>query len=303
MGDWWERLFGSPKVKATGQWVHISRDKDGQWLSNGKPVADGYRYYENGNTYQIRNGQRILIKQDKTAAKRSQKWQKEMQQRTTKFKKKDEAVATKPTYGWSTENKTLGGFSRRRLKRNVDPSARLDFSGVLGNFVPFTFNTGAWYGRDFEASPAELNIWSRHLGFPRSVDAMPVTGIRFSGDFTNTGAERLPNAEYSGLTPAAKAQIKKDIQTGDIKVNPDGTWTPVRESSRYNRQATSQYANYSIRENNNSGIYDVFDTYDFSNGWYFPNLNRPSGFQIEFRDTIHGKNADDRLYNPNFTVK
>lgn len=303
MENWWDQLFGNPKVKATGQWVHISRDKDGQWLSNGKPVVDDYKYYQNGNTYQIRNGQRILIKQDKTAAKRSQEWQKKCSNGLQNLRRKSQMIANKPTYGWSTENNTLGGFSRRRLKRNVDPSSRLDFSGAIENSIPFIFNAGAWYGREFKATPNELNIWSRHLGFPRSVDSMPTTGIRFSGDFTNTGAERLPNAEYSGLTPAAKAQIKKDIKTGDIKVNSDGTWTPIKESYRYNRKDTQQYANYSIRENNNSGIYDVFDTYDFSKHWYFPNLNRPSGFQIEFRDTIHGPNADDRLYNPNFTAK
>jgi hypothetical protein len=34
-------------------------------------------------------------------------------------------------------------------------------------------------------------------------------------------------------------------------------------------------ADYSIRENNQSGIYDVYDTYDFP--WYIPVFNRDAG--------------------------
>nr|DAD59458.1 MAG TPA: hypothetical protein [Bacteriophage sp.] len=29
MENWWDQLFGNSKVRATGQRVHISRDKDG----------------------------------------------------------------------------------------------------------------------------------------------------------------------------------------------------------------------------------------------------------------------------------
>lgn len=134
----------------------------------------------------------------------------------------------------------------------------------------------------------------------RNKDGKWFANGRPMADFKSNGSLRKPVAEYSGFTNAAKETIKKDIADGYIKVDPTGAWTPVKESPSYNRSNTAQYANYAIRENNNSGIYDVFDTYDFEDSWYYPNLNRPYKKQIEFRDTIHGPNADDRLYNPNF---
>lgn len=48
-----------------------------------------------------------------------------------------------------------------------------------------------------------------------------------------------------------------------------------------------------------SGIYDVFDTYDFRKGI----SNRKPGYQIEIRDTIHGPNAKPELYDKTFSTK
>lgn len=296
----YHKLVGTP-IKSSGRSnVIITRDKNGKWLANGRPMADGYKYYEKGNTYVIRGGKRYLISQTKEAAKQSEEWKKKMNTRTNNYKTWDEKIARMPSYGWDTENETLGGLSRRRLKRNVDPGVRQDATGAGENVLPWTTNEGAWDDVEMKASPDEKNIWWRHLGWPRDSNSMPATGIRFMGDFNNDGSARKPIAEYSGFTNAAKETIKKDIADGHIKVDPTGAWTAVEESPFYSRRNTAQYANYSIRENNNSGIYDVFDTYDFENSWYYPNLNRPYKKQIEFRDTIHGPNADDRLYNPTF---
>lgn len=240
-------------------------------------------------------------------------WNKQNQLRTIQQIKQNQQVqrnkihdiniANQSSYGWKTSNSTQGGFSRRRLARNVDPSSRLDPDGVGANLLPWIFNYGAWGDRQMNSTKAEDAIWKRHLGFPRDQKYMPVNGIRFKGDYNSNGTLRLPNAEYTGIPQDAKNTIRQDIINGDIKVNKDGNWTPVKENIRYNRSTTSQYANFSIRENNGSGIYDIFDTYDFPNKWYQPNLNRPKGYQIEVRDTIWGPNANPKYYNMNFTKK
>lgn len=297
MWEFLNRLFNIP-IKSTGiSNVKITRNNKGKWYANGRPVSDGYSYYDKGNTFQFKDGKRYLIRQTPEAKKQSDIWIKETSKRINENKKIDQKIANKTSYGWNTENKTLGGLSRRRLKRNVDPSSRYDLNGAVENFFPWAFNYGAYGTLSFNSTKPEQAIWERHLGFKRNIDAMPISGVRFMGDYKN-GKIRLPNAEYTGLTKEAKKQILKDIENGDIQIKYGNQWTPIEEGPLYNRAATSQYANYGIRENNNSGIYEVFDTYDFDDHWYNPNLNRPNGKQIEIRDTIHGKNADDRLYNP-----
>lgn len=297
MWEFLNKIFKVP-IKSTGiSNVKITRDSKGNWYANDRPVSDGYSYYDKGNTFQFRDGKRYLIRQTSEAKEQSQKWKNEMSRRTKENKKVDQKIANKNLYGWNTPNKTLGGFSRRRLKRNIDPSSKYNFEGAVVNFVPWLVNYGAWGNREFDSTKPEQAMWERHMGYKRDTTTMPVNGIRFMGDYKN-GKTRLPNAEYTGLTKEAKKQILEDIENGDIQINYGNSWTPVKEGFLYNRAATSQYANYGIRENNNSGIYEVFDTYDFNNHWYNPNLNRPNGKQIEIRDTIHGKNADDRLYNP-----
>ena len=130
---------------------------------------------------------------------------------------------------------------------------------------------------------------------------MPITGIRFFGDYNSDGSYRLPNAEYTGIPNYAKRAISRGITEGSIDVDPTGEWTQVEENAFVHPKELTQYKNFSIRENNDSGIYDVFDTYDFPDEWWFPNLNRPNGKQIEVRDTIWGPNAIPELYNPSYT--
>lgn len=130
---------------------------------------------------------------------------------------------------------------------------------------------------------------------------MPVTGIRFAGDYNDDGTLRLPDAEYTGLSKKAKDFIRKGIQNGKIKPKKDGSWTEVEERKAHWGKDTSHLGTYSIRENNGSGIYDIVDTYDFP--WYNPILNRQEGKQIEVRDTIYGPNAKPDYYNFRFSKK
>ena len=130
---------------------------------------------------------------------------------------------------------------------------------------------------------------------------MPVTGIRFAGDYNSDGSLRLPDAEYTGLSNRAKDFIRKGIVDGKIKPKKSGDWTTIDEKRSGHSKLSSHLGTYSIRENNGSGIYDIVDTYDFP--WYNPILNRQEGKQIEVRDTIHGPNANPNYYNFRFSKK
>lgn len=51
---------------------------------------------------------------------------------------------------------------------------------------------------------------------------------------------------------------------------------------------------FGLRNNNNSGIYDVVDTYDFPSGVPIPDRNK--GYELEIRDTVWTKDAKLGLY-------
>ncbi|WP_173431782.1 hypothetical protein [Sharpea azabuensis] len=94
---------------------------------------------------------------------------------------------------------------------------------------------------------------------------MPYTNILFSGDFTKDGNLKRPNAEYTGLSKSTKDNIRSKIGN-KIKVKDDGSWIPYevgKINGIFGGDIAPELKNFSIRENNQSGVYDVFDTYDF----------------------------------------
>lgn len=42
---------------------------------------------------------------------------------------------------------------------------------------------------------------------------------------------------------------------------------------------------------------------DFPDNFWFPELNRKHGYEIEVRDTLHTSKAKPYMYNPIFTTK
>jgi hypothetical protein len=56
------------------------------------------------------------------------------------------------------------------------------------------------------------------------------------------------------------------LTSNSSKTNKYGFWTPKKEKwySHSWTKKTSHLGSYAVRENNGSGIYDVFDTYDFN---------------------------------------
>lgn len=211
----------------------------------------------------------------------------------------DKVIGDTENYGWDDQNKR-GEYDKNKLKKNVDPGSGFGLKSYFDNGFNYLFdipidnstNLGNKYDRAF---------FHRHLGFPRDYNLMPLTNIRFTGDFNEDGTPKFPNAEYVGIDNHVKRFISDGIKQGYIDVDQDGFWTPKKETRFDNNwtKNTSHLGNYAIRENNGSGIYDVFDTYDFNEAI----ANRKKGYDIEVRDTIHGDNAKPELYDPSFSSK
>lgn len=207
---------------------------------------------------------------------------------------RDKTIANKKGYGWNGVMRTPL-HTANQAKTQINPSWR--FADWMPAAMAKINGTADMSG----ATKDDIAFWNRYIGYNRDFESMPINGIRFRGDYNQDGTPRLPQAEYTGLSRQAKDYIKAGINNGRISTNDDGSWKQFEELGSRHAKYTSHLGDYSIRENNGSGIYDIFDTYDFP--WYVPIFNRQPGKQIEIRDTIHGLNARPELYDPMFSVK
>ena len=211
----------------------------------------------------------------------------------------DKIIGDTEDYGWGHPTER-GKYDKNRLRKTIDPGSGFGSGSYITNGTRYLFNTAPdpWNSKSTRRDQA---FFDRHIGFPRDYDVMPITQVRFSGDFNEDGTPKFPNAEYVGIDKDTKEFIKDGMRLGYIKTDKDGFWTPKKETF-FNHDwtnGTSHFGSYAVRENNGSGIYDVFDTYDFDEGI----SNRLPGYQIEIRDTIHGPNAKPELYDRNFSTK
>ena len=221
--------------------------------------------------------------------------------RTELNKKHDEIIAKKKAYGWKNAMRTPI-HNARQAAEQINPAWGFHdiIPALWSRFVSPTNMKGA--------TPDDKAFWKRHIGFERDLESMPIIGIRFSGDYNKDGSLRLPEAEYTGLSKQAKDFIRTGIENEKLIPKRNGVWTQIHESglnpgtTRFNPYSkyTSHLGDYSIRQNNDSGIYDIVDTYDFPR--LYPVFNRQDGKQIEIRDTIHTKNAIPELYDPMFSA-
>lgn len=300
--SWWERTTNAVKgflnipIEASNRRVSIQKDRGGHYTFNGRTPSEGYTYYDEatGNVYKFIKGKRTLLHQS-DSSKKAKKENEKHPLSTEKTKQQDEYIGQAPLYGLQDE-RTAGGWNSAQLYLNVNPQDRISPGIAMVDGMHYAFD-----GRDRSySSKGDEALWLRHLGGTRNMEEMPVRGIRFSGDLES----KRNKAEYTGIPDYAKQAILNEIKNGHIEVDPNGAWTQREESMFNNHKDLTQYANFSIRENNDSGIYDVFDTYDFPvEKWYVPNINRYPNKQIEVRDTIHGPNAIPELYDPTFSSK
>lgn len=255
--------------------------------------------YTNGKDKEIRTSPKI---------KPLTRFQKSINYKPWEDNKKIDMSIAQKDYASESDVIGTGEWPIEKLYRTISPNAIIGVPGLIVEGInylrnrPLSDRTGYIYNKGSDA------LWKRHLGYQRDFDEMPVTGIRFRGDYNPDGSLRLPNAEYTGIPDRAKRAIVRLINNplfgifDNVKVPDDGSWGQRIESFWNDYGALEQYKNFALRENNNSRILDFVDTYDFPETWWFPSINRPDGYQIEVRDTIHLPDAKPWKYDPDFTV-
>lgn len=268
-----------------GNVVKIKFDSNNRVLSNGKYVKPGYRFYDR------KSKQNFVVNNNGVAIA-----QKVKNNNFINRSLNDKRISNKQKYGVDNLQKN---YQLNRLQATIDPGVAISRTEAAKQWLKYKiYDTSKPTATD-----ADKAFFNRHVGMPRDYSYMPLTNVRFSGDLNNNGSLKWPNKEYTGIDNQAKRQILQRIVDGDLI--PTGKWQVAKERNRFggpnsNTSATSQLKDFSYRENGNSGIYDIFDTYDFDG--VASSLNRDFGKEIEIRDTIWGPNAKPELYNPNFTV-
>lgn len=204
-----------------------------------------------------------------------------------------EAIADSLNYGWEGQN----NFSERQSRYlNVDPT---------GNFYSLSdWASNGWrtmwsLDRANRGTPHEEALYFRYLGGKRDATQLPQTPIRFSRDYDITD-NVYPNKEYTGLPKEQKDAIRNKVIPNMRSELKEGVWAQVKDDVRRNKDqrgtgdALSGMGKFGLRNNNNSGIFDVVDTYDYPSWVPIPDRNK--GYELEIRDTIWTKDARPELY-------
>lgn len=154
-----------------------------------------------------------------------------------------------------------------------------------------------------KAPNEDENRWKAYLGLPYDKQYAPDTNIRFKGD------EKYPDRQYQGLSKYAKDEIRDLLPLVRQASNhlPKGKWIQVTDEKQgdirrsdiieHTRQNhLGDLGKFGIRENNDSGIYEIGDKYDFP--WYVPVPDRAKGTELMIRDTIWSDRANPEKYIP-----
>ena len=154
-----------------------------------------------------------------------------------------------------------------------------------------------------KAPDEDENRWKAYLGLPYDKEYAPDTNIRFKGD------EKYPDRQYQGLSKYAKDEIRDLLPLVRQASNhlPKGKWIQVSDEKQgdirrsdiieHTRQNhLGDLGKFGIRENNDSGIYEIGDKYDFP--WYVPVPDRAKGTELMIRDTIWSDRANPEKYIP-----
>lgn len=279
--DYAKYTFSKP-IKSTGKRQYNQKlDSNGRLLVNNNYTTTGYRFVDlNGNTFKVDNNGRPQL--EKTGG--SNKFPKTQKPKNNGWDEKDKnsriavSAALNPSWRMSNPEHIVKGLL-------AVPINKIAMSTIK---MPLLVNRSG-------STQDDRDMWSAYLGFE---NGLPTNNVRFTGD------KNKNNKTYVGLSQETKDFIRSAIESGDLKAKPDGSWTQVTESNanypHSKKYHTSHLENYAIRQNNGSGIYDVFDRYDFP--WYIPISNRKKGQELEVRDTIWTNKADPQIYKTNFTT-
>ena len=186
---------------------------------------------------------------------------------------------------------------RQAYYDDINPALGFGITDFLGAAL-----TRTGLAQRAKAPKEDENRWKAYLGLPYEEQYAPTSKIRFKGD------ENYPNRQYQGLSKDAKDEIRKNLipkVQQAAKQLPKNKWIQVIDQSQgdvirkdvveYSRQNhIGDLAKFGIRENNDSGIYEVGDKYDFP--WYVPVPDRAPGTELMIRDTIWSDKADPSKY-------
>lgn len=274
--------FSKPTTKSTGKRQYNQKlDSNGRLLVNNNYVVPGYRFVDlNGNTFRVNNNGKPQLEKAggsnqfiKTQKPKSNGWDTQSQNSRIAI-----GAALNPSWRMSNPSHLIKGVM-------AVPINKVAMSTIK---MPLLVNRSG-------STQDDRDMWAAYLGFENN---LPTNNIRFTGD------RNKDNKTYVGLSQKTKDFIRSAIESGDLKVNNDGSWTQVKEfgadypnSKKYH---ASHLENYAIRQNHNSGIYDIFDTYDFPG--YIPISDRKKGQELEVRDTIWTNKANPQIYKTNFTI-
>lgn len=202
---------------------------------------------------------------------------------------------------------------RQRLYRTVNPADGFGLGSKASNGWRYMWNIQ----REEFGTPHDEALWKGYLNLEKDSTQLPPTNIRFSRDYDVTG-KPIKTKEYVGLPKQQKDAIRNKVIPRVRYKTPAGKWAQVYENPLkqffdhpietvihkgdvVDTPDLSGLANFGLRNNNDSGIYDVADTYDFytkpnQNGGrsFIPNRNK--GYELEIRDTIWTKDAKPELY-------
>lgn len=204
-----------------------------------------------------------------------------------------EAIADSLNYGWEGQN----NFKVRQSRyTNVDPTGNFySPSDWMSNWWRTLWNSS----RDNKGTTHEEALYLRYLGGKRDATQLPQTPIRFSRDYDIVDNE-YPNKEYVGLPKEQKDAIRDNVVPNMQSELKEGVWVQVKDDVRRSRDqrgtgnALSGMGKFGLRNNNNSGIFDIVDTYDYPS--WIPIPDRNKGYELEIRDTIWTKGAKPELY-------
>lgn len=193
---------------------------------------------------------------------------------------------------------------RERLYRTINPGSNFfSLTDWINNGILYLVNdknSNRLNHEDFSSNPEEEEMFKSYLSDEPIYKVLPKTDVRLAKDVNPDGTYNT-NKQYVGLSKRQKDSIRDNLiedylgSPADFVSSQKGKngWKVI-DDRRYGDGYLSMLGKFSIRENNNSGIYEIMDTYDFPS--WIPIPDRNKGYELVIRDTVWTKDAKPELY-------
>lgn len=200
---------------------------------------------------------------------------------------------------------------RERLYRTVNPGSNFySIPDWINNGILYLVNdknSNRLKHEEFSSNPEEEEMFKSYLSDKPVYKVLPKTDVRLAKDVNPDGTYNT-NKQYVGLSKRQKDSIRDNLiedylgSPADFISSQKGKngWKVI-DDRRYGDGYLSMLGKFSIRENNNSGIYEIMDTYDFPS--WIPIPDRNKGHELVIRDTVWTKDAKPELYIDEAKIK